>query len=122
MYLACATCPDIAYAVSKAARSMAALSTLDWICVKRIFKYLKGTIDFGLNYTLSGDGLCAYSDADLAGDLSTQMLTNDFVSFSAVLQSLEHLGYKDRLLFRLRKHSLLLQVKMQQNLCGLIDC
>lgn len=80
MYLACATRPDIAYAVSKAARSMAEPTTLDWISVKRIFRYLRGTMDFGLHYTTAGDGLCAYSDADFAGDFNTRRSTNGFVS------------------------------------------
>ena len=80
VYLACATRPDIAYAVSKAARSMAAPTVLDWIAVKRIFRFLRGTINFGLLYTSGGDGLCAYSDADFAGDASTRRSTNGFVS------------------------------------------
>ena len=37
MYQACATRPDIASVVSKAARSMTALTRLHWICVKQIF-------------------------------------------------------------------------------------
>lgn len=57
MYLACATRPDIAYAISKAARSMAKPTIFYWIFVKRIFRYLRGTTDFGLNYTLTGSGL-----------------------------------------------------------------
>lgn len=64
MYLACATRPDLAFAVSKAARSMTAPTHFDWIAVKRIFRYLHGTVEFGLKYTSAGDGLCAYSDAE----------------------------------------------------------
>lgn len=80
MYLACATRPDIVFAVSKAARSMTAPTSLDWTSVKRIFRYLRGTSNFGLFYTSSGGGLCAYSDADFAGDLKTRRSTNGFVS------------------------------------------
>lgn len=80
MYLACATRPDIAYAVSKVARSMAEPTSADWISVKRIFRYLRGTTNHGLLYTSSEDELCAYSDADLAGDPGTRRSTNGFVS------------------------------------------
>ena len=80
MYLACATRPDTADSVSKAARSMAEPTILDWLSVKRIFRYLRGTIDFGLNYKFRSGELCAYSDADFAGDLSIQRSTNGFIS------------------------------------------
>ena len=37
--------------------------------VKRIFRYLKGTVSLGVIYQKSGDGvLVGYSDADWAGD------------------------------------------------------
>ncbi|XP_045461870.1 secreted RxLR effector protein 161-like [Harmonia axyridis] len=80
MYLACATRPDIAYAVSKAARSMSEPTYANWTSVKRIFRYLRGTSDQGLLYTSSEDDVCAYSDADLAGDIETRRSTSGFVS------------------------------------------
>jgi hypothetical protein len=80
MYLACATRPDIAFAVSKAARSMAEPTSNDWVSVKRIFRYLRGTKTSGLLYTSAGGDLCAYSDADFAGDTKTRRSTNGFVS------------------------------------------
>lgn len=80
MYLACATRPDIAYAVSRVSRSMAEPTSADWASVKRIFRYLRGTSNFGLLYTSSDDELCAYSDADFAGDVKTRRSTNGFVS------------------------------------------
>uniref|UniRef100_A0ABD2WT57 Integrase catalytic domain-containing protein n=1 Tax=Trichogramma kaykai TaxID=54128 RepID=A0ABD2WT57_9HYME len=80
MYLCCATSPDIAFAVSRAARALSSPTHQDWIAVKRIFRYIKGTIDFGLCYTSSTKGLCAYTDADYAGDLKTRRSTNGFVA------------------------------------------
>ncbi|KAL7296840.1 hypothetical protein TKK_0010235 [Trichogramma kaykai] len=80
MYVAYETRPDIVYAVSRAARSMTQPTTLDCTAVKRIFRYLKGTMDVGLLYQSSTKGLCAYSDADFAGDISTRRSTNGFVS------------------------------------------
>lgn len=68
LYLACASRPDLAYSVSKVARSMVEPTSSDWVSVKRIFRYLRGTSDLGLLYTSTGDGLHAYSDADFSGD------------------------------------------------------
>ena len=96
MYLACATRPDIAYAVSKVARSMAKPTIFDWISVKRIFRYLRGTANLGLHYTSTGGGLCAYSDADFASCLDTRksvsgvvlMLNNGPVGWMSRKQSI----------------------------------
>ncbi|CAB0040014.1 unnamed protein product [Trichogramma brassicae] len=80
MYLCCATRPDIAYAVSRAARALSSPTHQDWIAVKQIFRYTKSTIYFGLYYTSSITGLCVYTDADYAGDLKTRRSTNGFVA------------------------------------------
>lgn len=80
LYLACATRPDIAFAVSRVARAMANPARFDWLCVKRIFRYLRGTSALGLFYTSAAGGLCAYSDADFGGDVKTRRSTNGFVS------------------------------------------
>ncbi|KRY54556.1 Retrovirus-related Pol polyprotein from transposon TNT 1-94, partial [Trichinella britovi] len=56
MFLMTATRPDIAYAA-----------------VKRIFRYLRGTADYGLLYQAKGEGLLkSYSDADYEGDVTTR--------------------------------------------------
>jgi len=44
--------------------------------VKRILRYLKGTINYGLVYNRSSDGsLIGYSDADWAGDMDSRHST-----------------------------------------------
>lgn len=48
MYLMCGTRPDIAYAVGVASRSLESPTEQDVIRVKRIFRYLRGTYDYGL--------------------------------------------------------------------------
>ena len=49
---------------------------------KRILRYLKGTIDFGLYYSVFDDNkLVGYSDSDLAGDSDDQKSTTGFVFF-----------------------------------------
>lgn len=51
-----------------------------WIIVKRILKYLKGIINFGLIYSSREKLLLkGHSDADCAGDLNTRMSISESV-------------------------------------------
>ena len=43
--------------------------------VKRILRYLKGTLDLALHYEATGKQLLGYSDADWANDLDNQHST-----------------------------------------------
>ena len=63
MYLANATRPDIAFAVNYLARKQREPTEEDWIEVKRIFRYLRGTADKGLEYSSTTGVLEAWSDA-----------------------------------------------------------
>ncbi|KAK9675032.1 GAG-pre-integrase domain, partial [Popillia japonica] len=73
MYLTIATRPDIAYAVSRVSETLENPTISNWKAVKRIFRYLKGSIEFGILYEKeSNDKLEAFSDADYAGDLDTR--------------------------------------------------
>ena len=65
------TRPDIAYAVGVVSRFMERPTTLHQNAVKRILRYVKGTLSYGLMYT-KGRGnylLSGFSDSDLAGDI-----------------------------------------------------
>jgi len=64
MYLAQGTCPDIAYAVSALSQYNTCYSKTHWTCAKKVLRYLKGSIDYGLNYTKSGRNIIGYVDAD----------------------------------------------------------
>lgn len=62
------TRPDIAFVVNKVRQFMQALFFYHWAAVKRIIRYLKHTITFGLNRSPNSlHQLSAYSDADWAG-------------------------------------------------------
>lgn len=65
------TRPDIAHAVGIVSRYMERPTVLHMNAVKRILRYLKGTVSFGLVYTKGvGDYLLTgYSDSDLAGNI-----------------------------------------------------
>lgn len=80
MYLMVATRPDLSFAVGCVSRYLDKPSKIHVNMVKRILRYLKGTLDHGiffennLNFTLS-----CYSDADYAGDVRTRRSTSGFV-------------------------------------------
>ena len=80
MYLAAATRPDIAFAVNKAARVMDKPAEKDWNNVRRIFRYLRSTSNYGLRYTRGPAKLKVFSDADFAGDEVTRHSTTGVIA------------------------------------------
>ena len=56
LYLSTKTRPDITFAVSNVARYCQKPTQQHWSAVKRIFRYLKGTIDFGIKYSKNPQG------------------------------------------------------------------
>ncbi|KMQ84428.1 integrase core domain protein [Lasius niger] len=80
MYLSIATRPDITFAVNRASCHMEKSSKLHWNAVKRILKYLKGTLNYGLRFGISKDQhLQTYSDSDCAGELETRRSTTGYL-------------------------------------------
>ncbi|KMQ86052.1 integrase core domain protein [Lasius niger] len=81
MYLMFTTRPDLAYAVGKAAQQMSKPTIGLWKFVKRILRYLSGTVGLGIIYSNSSDSyLTIFTDADYAGDLLTRRSTTGYVS------------------------------------------
>ena len=78
MYLTTCTRPDIAYAVGMLSRYSSKPNQSHWVAAKRVFRYLKGTINFGLMYS---DDSCVlgYSDADWAGDVDDRKSTSGYM-------------------------------------------
>uniref|UniRef100_A0A5S6QSI6 Reverse transcriptase Ty1/copia-type domain-containing protein n=1 Tax=Trichuris muris TaxID=70415 RepID=A0A5S6QSI6_TRIMR len=64
MYLAVATRPDIAYAVSSLSQSNNNYTAEHWRAAKTVLRYLKGTMDLGLMFHRTGEPICGYADAD----------------------------------------------------------
>ena len=85
LYLSTGTRPDIAYAVGLVSRNLENPSHEDFVAVKRIFRYLKGTADHGLVYKPGHrPGVTEnYSDADHGGDLQTGRSTTGVVCIHA---------------------------------------
>ena len=74
LYLSIRTRPDIAFAVSTAAKFTAKPTEQHWKAVKHILRYIAGTINFGLQFTKGGSIDCTgFSDADWAGDIDDRM-------------------------------------------------
>ena len=83
MYLMVSTRPNIAYAISVLSRYSACPSRRHWKAVKRVFRYLKGTMYLSLN--LGGEikditpMLLGYADADYGGDLNSRKSTSGYI-------------------------------------------
>ncbi|GJT37226.1 retrovirus-related pol polyprotein from transposon TNT 1-94 [Tanacetum coccineum] len=74
--------PDLIYAVCLCARYQAKPTEKYLKAVKRIFRYLKGTITMGLWYSKDVDmSLTAYSNADHAGCPDTRRSTSESAQF-----------------------------------------
>ena len=68
IYAMTCTRPDLAFVVTRLSQSLENPSESDWMTVKHVMKYLKGTINQKLLYTKSENGLAisGFSDSDWA--------------------------------------------------------
>ena len=86
LYLSGWTRPDIAFSVSSVSRFCSRPTKEHWTAVKRIFRYLNGTLNYGLVYEKNedkNDGLIGYSDADWAGDANDRRSTSGYLFMMA---------------------------------------
>jgi hypothetical protein len=76
------TQPDISFAVSMVSRFMSNPKEIHWKEAKRILRYLRGTIGYGLIYRSTEDfRLIGYTDSDWAGCMDDRKSTSGY-SFS----------------------------------------
>ena len=76
------TQPDIAFCVNKLSQFMHKPTLTRWQSVKRLLRYLKHTIQFGLHiYRSSCNRFQAFSDADWAGNRDVRRSTGSFCVF-----------------------------------------
>ncbi|GAU24969.1 hypothetical protein TSUD_312040 [Trifolium subterraneum] len=80
MYLL-ATRPDLAFAVCLVARFMERPTEMHTAAIKRIMRYVKGTVGLGIMYKRTDDNLQlhGWSDSDYAGDLDDRKSTSGYV-------------------------------------------
>lgn len=80
LYLAQATRPDISFAVNDVSRFNHKHGTPHWTAVKRIFRYLKGTENYALNFRKTGNAyITAYSDSDFGSDVDKRRSCSGYV-------------------------------------------
>ncbi|XP_062541688.1 uncharacterized protein LOC134209694 [Armigeres subalbatus] len=72
MYVTLTTRPDLSAAVNYYSQFQSSPTDVHWTHLKRILRYVKGTLDFGLEYTADDDAnlMEAFCDADWANDIS----------------------------------------------------
>ncbi|KAK5835217.1 hypothetical protein PVK06_010904 [Gossypium arboreum] len=74
----CLTRPDLSFAVNKVSQYMHQPHDVHWAAVKRILRYVKGAIDYGLLFQASGLSLTGFSDVDWASSLEDRKSTSGF--------------------------------------------
>nr|XP_016479378.1 PREDICTED: uncharacterized mitochondrial protein AtMg00810-like [Nicotiana tabacum] len=74
------TRPEIMYSVSLVSRYMEHPKETHLLAAKRIFRYLQGTIDYGILYKKEGKSeLIGFTDSDFAGDKEDRKSTPGYV-------------------------------------------
>ncbi|GJS08040.1 zinc finger, CCHC-type containing protein [Tanacetum coccineum] len=79
MYSMMSTRPDIAYAVGRLRRVTSNPSRQHWHAITRVFKYLKGVMNYGLSYVRYPSVLEAYSDAGWINHVEDSSSTSGWV-------------------------------------------
>jgi hypothetical protein len=72
------TRPDIAYSVNQLCQFLQSPTTVHMIAAKRVLRYLKGTLDFGLCYSRGSLQLNGYYDSDWAGSPDDRKSTTGY--------------------------------------------
>ena len=80
-YASTATRPDIAAAVALLSKYSSNPGKEHWMGVKCIFRYIKGTLKYGLKFSADNKEriLHGFSDADWVGDIDTRRSTSGYV-------------------------------------------
>ena len=79
LYISMRTRPDLTYAVNQVARFCSNPTEQHWCAVKRILRYLNGTIDFGIMYSKKHSiDYKGFSDSDWAGDQTDRKSTSGY--------------------------------------------
>ncbi|KAI0502061.1 hypothetical protein KFK09_017006 [Dendrobium nobile] len=75
------TRPDIAYATNRVCQHMQTPTEQDFHDLKRLLRYIKGTLTYGLPITHGSLDLRTYSDADWASDTTDRKSVSGFCTF-----------------------------------------
>lgn len=76
------TRPDVAFTVNRLSQFMHSPSELHWSAVKRLLRYINGTLDYGLHLRpCSATSLHGFTDADWGGNPDDRCSTEAYVIF-----------------------------------------
>ena len=81
-YASISTRPDLSAAVGALSQFMTKPGQQHLKGIKRVLRYVKGTLDYGLRFDCSSNeefNLYGYSDSDWAGDVSTRISTSGYI-------------------------------------------
>ena len=73
--------PEIAFTVNQLCQFLHSPTTAHWSAVKRVLRYLKGTLHHGLYYGKGSLQLHAFSDSDWAGSVDDRRSTTRYAVF-----------------------------------------
>lgn len=80
MYLTNMIGSDLCYAVNKLSQYVKQPKLKHWHTIKKILKYLKETINYGITYQRDKENnICVYNDTDLAEDIDSKKSTTGYV-------------------------------------------
>ena len=82
MFLQRISQPDITFIVCRLSQYNSDLAIWHWAAVIRVFRYLKGTLDYSIQYRGYGQllgGLCGFADSDYARDPEDRLSTYRYV-------------------------------------------
>ena len=75
------TRPDLAFSVHQLCQFMSHPTSTHLEAAKRVFRYIRGTLSFGISFTPGPLSITAFSDADWAGDPSDRRSTTGLLVF-----------------------------------------
>lgn len=78
LYAAQISRPDIAYAVGALSKFNKNPGRVHWTAAKRVMRYLKGTLNYKLEFTKQPGSITGFSDADWASDLEKRRSTTGY--------------------------------------------
>jgi hypothetical protein len=79
IYAMLGTRPDIAQSCSEVSRYMSNPGLMHWTAVKRILRYLKGTVNTGLVFSGSNTTLFGYTDSDWRRSIDDRRSTSGYI-------------------------------------------